>query len=70
MFNERHINTGAYLKQNYLTYKRIVFVESDYSIFPEIPKDEYQYLAKGKKRFQRKWQHFTEICCGNNGFKD
>lgn len=69
-FNDRHCNLAGYLKQNYLNYKRIVFVESEYSIYPEIPREEYQILNKSKKRFQKKWEHFTDICGGEQGYKD
>ena len=59
MFNDKHVNTAGYIRQNYLTYKRLVFVESDFCIFPDIPKECYLSLSKSKRRFQSKWQHFT-----------
>lgn len=55
----------AYLRHRYLVYKRIVFVESDYSPinFPEVNKQMIDdYLRKKEKNFKSRWAGLTEIC--------
>ena len=55
----------AYLRHRYLVYKRIVFVESDYSpqTLPEVTKQMVdEYIRKKNRNFKSKWADFTEIC--------
>lgn len=58
----------TYLRNKHLDYKRIVYVESDFSSasFPEITRTMIDEYNKARLRgFRRKWPFFTEIC-GNN----
>lgn len=61
----------SYLRNKHLDYKRIVYVESDFSSasFPEVTRAMIDDYNRTRLRgFRRKWPFFTEIC-GNN-YKD
>lgn len=55
----------AYLRYKYIVYKRIVFVESEYSpaALPEVTKQvAEEYQRKKFRGFRTKWNYFTEVC--------
>lgn len=57
-----------YFKHKHLDFKKIVYVESDFSStsFPEVSRQMIDEYNKARVReFKRKWPFFTEIC-GNN----
>jgi hypothetical protein len=54
-----------YLRKRYMVYKRIMFVESDYSptSLPEMTKQLAEdYIRKKYRSFKKKWKFFTETC--------
>lgn len=58
-----HYDILSYIKQKYVTYKQITYVESDCGNFPEINKGILDEYTKGRaKSFKNKWICFTEIC--------
>ena len=59
-YNEHHSDILNYLKERYISYKRITYVESDFSSYPEVNKANLdEYLKFRKHSFRNHWDNFT-----------
>ena len=62
-YSEFHHDILSYIKEKYVTYKLITYVDSDLANFPEVTKGAFDdYLKARSKSFKNKWPNFTEIC--------
>lgn len=62
-YAEFHHDIHSYIKEKYVTYKQITYVESDLGNYPEVTKGLLEDYIKGRtKSFRNKWLNFTEIC--------
>jgi hypothetical protein len=59
-YSEFHNDILSYIKDKYVTYKQITFVDSDFMNYPEVNKGALEEYIKGRsKTFKNKWNNFT-----------
>ena len=62
-YAEFHSDLLSLIKEKYVSYKHISYVESDFSSYPEVNKPALEEYLKGRSHtFKAKWENFTEIC--------
>lgn len=66
-YAEFHHDILSYIKEKYVTYKQITYVDSDLGNYPEVNKGIVEeYIKSRTKSFKNKWQNFSEICSEDN----
>jgi hypothetical protein len=62
-YNEFHHDLLSYVKEKYVSFKHLTYVESDFNNYPEVTKPAFEDYLKGRSHsFKNKWGNFTEIC--------
>ena len=62
-YSEYHFDILTIVKEKYVSYKQITYVQSDLTNYPEITNANIiEYRSLRTHSFKNKWQNFTEIC--------
>jgi hypothetical protein len=59
-YAEFHYDILSYVKEKYVSFKQLTYVESDFANYPEVSKPTLDEYLRGRTHaFKTKWTNFT-----------